>query len=58
MTVCHDCYPVVDNLNTRYHGDSPDDIALLNAASKLGYSYIQPSQGYKTVEVNGIRQTI
>jgi magnesium-transporting ATPase (P-type) len=58
LNVCHDCYPVMDNLDRRYHGDSPDDIALLNAANKLGYSYISPAQGHKTIEVVGVRQTI
>lgn len=58
IAVCHDCHPLKDNLDMRYRGHSPDEVALLSAANKIGFTYISPSQGYKTVDILGQRTTI
>jgi phospholipid-translocating ATPase len=58
IAVCHDCLPSKDNLDMRYRGNSPDEVALLSAANKIGFTYVSPSQGYKTVEILGQRTTI
>ena len=53
ITVCHDCNVLKDNLDMRYHGESPDEVALLSAANKIGFTYLAPSQGYKSVNILG-----
>ena len=43
MTLCHEC--VVSRDTGKYAGPSPDEIALLETAKKLGYIYSEQSQG-------------
>lgn len=49
MTLCHEC--MVDKDTDKYIGPSPDEIALLETAQKLGFYYKSPIDQMITIKV-------
>ena len=46
IATCHECVPEKDS----YEGPSPDEVALVKAAAKIGFKFV--SSENKTVTVN------
>ena len=61
LSMCHDCLLDADptkETKQSYQGPSPDEVALVDSASHLGYSFIKTTNTGKIVRINGIEQEI
>lgn len=56
LAICHDCIFEIDKENDnaiKYSGMSPDEVALVDAARHLGYTFRGSTNTGKLVEING-----
>lgn len=53
LAICHDCKPVKNCMGVKYEGQSHDEVSLVVAASKVGFTYLSASHGFKTLDILG-----
>ena len=53
LSLCHSCSAIKGSLGMRYQGISADEVCLVTAAHKMGFSFISPAHGCKKVEILG-----
>ena len=60
LSCCHDC--IMDRNeetgDTTYQGESPDEIALVDAAANMGFQYLGSSSTYKTIKILGQKTNV
>ena len=49
IATCHECL----NQNDSYHGPSPDEVALVTAAKKVGFQFVNTENKVTTVNYAG-----
>ena len=60
LACCHDCIMErnEETGDVTYQGESPDEIALVDAAANMGFQYLGATSTYKTIRVLGTKQNI
>lgn len=53
LSLCHDCVVEIDQSGCRYQGESPDEIALVKTAAKIGFQFSGRNQRLKRITVFG-----
>lgn len=60
LSCCHDC--IMDRNeetgDVTYQGESPDEIALVDAAANMGFQFIGSTAAYKTIKVLGEKHNV
>jgi len=51
LSVCHDCVVEKDPEMSRYQGESPDEITLVDTAHRVGYSFVASYPGKKELNI-------
>lgn len=60
LSCCHDCIMEVseETGEAGYQGESPDEIALVDAAANMGFQFLQSTAAYKTIKILGQKHNV
>ena len=60
LSCCHDCIKETneDTGESGYQGESPDEIALVDAAANMGFKFMGSTSTYKTISILGQKTNV